>query len=135
MDSRRPSAPQGHPAHRILLGLGVMALGGAALIDNLNYFHTSLVRTFWPLALVLFGIGRLISPGQLGRMLGVALVLAGVLLTARNLGFTDFSLLDWWPVFIILAGLGILLRGIFPRGVDLPAPPPRLPPYDGDARR
>ncbi len=71
-----------------------------------------LLATFWPLALVLLGLARLGWARHGGGLGGAALVAVGGLLTARNLGPTGFSLHDAWPVFVILAGLALVLRGL-----------------------
>jgi hypothetical protein len=105
-----------HPAHRVIFGLGVIGIGTLALLDNLNTFGIPLLRTFWPLALVLFGLSRIVWPRHAGSWLfGLALVVVGGVMTAQNLDLVSIRLRDWWPVFIILAGASILLRGLFPR--------------------
>lgn len=101
----------GHPGRHVFIGLGIATVGTLALLDNLRVFDVALLRTFWPLALVLLGLARLVWPGNLGsRMSGVALMLVGAMLTAGNLGSDLFALHRWWPVFIIVAGLSLLLR-------------------------
>ena len=105
-----------HPAHRVIFGLGVIGIGTLALLDNLHLFGMPLLRTFWPLALVLFGLSRIVWPRHSGSWLfGLALVIVGSVMTAQNLDLVSIRLRDWWPVFIILAGASILLRGLFPR--------------------
>jgi len=111
----RHQNPDSHPAQRVLLGLGVIAAGAMALLDRQQVFELPLLRSFWPLALVLLGLARLTWPRQAGGLFGLALIAVGSLLTARNLGYTGFSLRDWWPVFVIGAGLTVLLGGAFPR--------------------
>ncbi|WP_457325673.1 LiaI-LiaF-like domain-containing protein [Roseateles sp. P5_E11] len=108
--------PPYHPAHRVVFGLGVIGIGTLALLDNLHVFGMPLLRTFWPLALVLFGLSRIVWPRHAGNWLfGIALVIVGAVMTAQNLDLVSIRLRDWWPVFIILAGLSILARGMFPR--------------------
>lgn len=100
---------------RAVAGLVIIGIGSLALLDNLRLFDTPLLRTFWPLALVLWGLARLFwSQHASRRLFGVLLVLAGGLMTAHNLGYGSFGLRHWWPVFIILAGAAVLLRGLFP---------------------
>lgn len=45
----------------------------------------------------------------------VILIVIGGLLLANNLGYTSVSLgrfiSTWWPALLIIAGLGMLLRG------------------------
>jgi len=105
-----------HPGHRIAFGLVVMGIGLLALLDNLDTFGLPLLRTFWPLALVLWGLSRIVLRRDAAAWLfGGALVGVGGLMTAQNLGVIHLQLRDWWPVLVILVGLSILLRGVFPR--------------------
>lgn len=107
---------QQHVAHRLLFGIAVIGVGVLALLDNLRFFDVPLLRTFWPLGLSLFGLGRMISGRHYGHWLfGMALVVFGVALTADHLGLMQFRPRDWWPVLIILVGLSIVTRGLFPR--------------------
>lgn len=120
MRSHRPSRFHGHrplhPARRALFGLAVIGIGALALFDNLKLFDFAMLKTFWPLALVMFGIGRLFWPRRPSSgLFGVFLIAAGGLLTVRNLGLFSIDLTGLWPVLIILAGVSILMRSIFPR--------------------
>lgn len=105
-----------HASRRITFGLAVTGIGTLALLDNLRLFDMPLLRTFWPLGLVLLGLSHLVAPRHRGSWLaGLALVAVGSVMTAHNLDLLQFRLRDWWPVFIIGAGVSILMRGLFPR--------------------
>lgn len=110
-----PRRPPSHAGQRIVFGLAVVAVGVLALLDNLHVFDIALLRTFWPLGLVLWGVGRLIFRQHGSVMVSLAVIAIGTVMTAQNLGITDIRLRDWWPVLIILAGLSILGRAFFPR--------------------
>jgi Domain of unknown function (DUF5668) len=98
------------------VALGLIAFGAMALLDRLHLFSQPLLNSLWPLALVLAGLARLgWQRRNGGGFAGVALIVAGGLLTANNLGIAAVSMDDCWPVFVILAGLGMLLRGPLPR--------------------
>lgn len=102
-------------ARRALFGLSVIGVGALALLDNFHVFGTPMLRTFWPLVFVVWGLGRLLwsrHPG--GRVFGLVMVAVGGLMTAHNLGNTVLDMRQWWPVFIMLGGAAILLRGVFP---------------------
>lgn len=105
-----------HPGRRVLFGLSVIGIGLLALLDNLRLFDIALLRSFWPLLLVIWGLGRLAWPHHRGSAIfGVALIFMGLALTAQQLGYLHVQWRDWWPVFIILAGVSIVMRGLFPR--------------------
>ncbi|RZJ07789.1 MAG: hypothetical protein EOP39_15470 [Rubrivivax sp.] len=104
-----------HPAQRVILGLSVITIGGMALADKLHWVEQPLLSTFWPVALVLVGLARLVWPSRkAGAVLGAGLMLAGAVMTAHNLGLATVPLRDAWPVFVILAGLGLLQRAKLP---------------------
>ncbi len=105
-----------HRARRALIGVSVIGLGTLALLDNLHMFGGQLLSTYWPLVFVVWGLSRLLwswHPG--GRVFGVVLILLGGLMTAQGVMHERLSLHRWWPVFIILVGAAIALRGLFPR--------------------
>jgi predicted membrane protein len=101
---------------RALFGLSVAGIGALALLDNLHVFGTPLLRTYWPLVFVVWGVARLAwSHHVSSRLFGTVLIAAGALMTAHNLGQVNVDVRQWWPVFIILGGVAIVLRGLFPR--------------------
>jgi hypothetical protein len=115
---RPPSSHVRHAGQRVLFGLLVIGVGVVILLDNLRLFDISLMRTFWPMALVLWGVARLAWPMHRGSgLMGAVLIVVGLMLTAQNLGYVQFHWRDWWPVFIILFGVSIVLRGLWPRPV------------------
>ena len=102
-------------ARRAFFGLSVIGIGALALVDNLHLFDMALLRTFWPLVFVVWGLSRLVWPRHPGsRLFGLVLMVVGALMTVHNLGHGNFDLRQWWPVFIILAGASIALRGMLP---------------------
>jgi predicted membrane protein len=111
----RLDSPQ-RRARRAMFGLSVIGLGALALLDNFHVFGIPLLRTFWPLIFVAWGLARLVWSRHAGsKLFGVVLVVAGGLMTAHNLGNDMLDMRQWWPVFIILVGASILLRGLFPK--------------------
>lgn len=99
-------------ARRGIFGLSVIGIGVLALLDNLHVFDMPMLKIFWPLVFVILGFYRLgWARHSGGRLFGLVLVLVGALMTAHNLGHEVLDLRRWWPVFIILAGASIALRG------------------------
>lgn len=111
-------------ARRALFGLIVMGVGTLALLDNLHTFDTPLLRTFWPLAFVLWGVFRLVWPHHgVHRFFGLVMIVAGGLMTAHNLGVGSLGFKQWWPALLILAGVAIALRSVFPKRRPLASHP------------
>jgi uncharacterized membrane protein len=51
-------------------GLVLIVIGGIALAHNLGYLNINLahlIRTWWPLILIILGIGFFFTPGGRGR--------------------------------------------------------------------
>ncbi|MCE4554553.1 LiaI-LiaF-like domain-containing protein [Roseateles cellulosilyticus] len=114
--SRYRHRHRGHPGHRILFGLAVIGIGTLALLDNLRLFDAALLHTYWPLALVVWGLGRLVWPPHPGGSLfGLLLIIGGLALTANHVGVLNVHPRDWWPVLVIVVGLSIVSRSFWPR--------------------
>jgi hypothetical protein len=66
----------------------------------------------WPVFLLVIGLQLLSSARRTGNWVGGTVVtLLAVFFLARSLGLIDVGVRELWPVFIILAGIGILTRG------------------------
>jgi predicted membrane protein len=99
----------------VAFGLAVIGIGVLALLDRMNAFGLPLLRTFWPLALVVVGIGRLTTARHPAHgLFGAALIAAGTALVAHKLGWIHIHPGDWWPVIVIVVGAAIVLKGVWP---------------------
>lgn len=108
------------PLPQPLLGVLVVAVGVAALLDELDVVEVSLgdlVSTWWPLAVIGVGVAALATVPR--AWVGPAAILTvGVLLQLGELGLLDVSL--WgllWPIAIILVGISLITR-LGPPGTD-----------------
>ena len=92
----------------ILVALGVLLLLSNTDIINLDW-GWDLVRTWWPLLLIIWGLWELVSGGFRFRLWPIILLLLGIgfQLSALNLWEWDFSVV--WPAFIVIVGVAILL--------------------------
>ena len=90
------------------MALGVLLLLSNADLINLDW-GWDLVRTWWPILLIVWGLWELVSGGFRFRMWPIILLLLGIgfQLSALDLWEWDFSVV--WPVFIVIVGLAILL--------------------------
>ncbi len=109
---------------RVVLGAFVVLIGVLALADNLFQINTRQIIQFWPAVFVLVGainISQTRRPG--GYVVGAVLMALGVLMTLSNVGLISFHVRDWWPLFLIAAGIAMISRGCLRRsryGVQQP---------------
>lgn len=92
---------------KFLVGCFVAALGVVLTLDNLNVIHGEEYLAWWPVLLVAIGVVKLIGGS---RIFGVILVVAGLSLTAYNIGVIHFTIFDLWPLILIAIGLGFVAR-------------------------
>ncbi|MBN1311191.1 MAG: hypothetical protein JXB30_07210 [Anaerolineae bacterium] len=113
--NERPQGKDIQPNNNLLMGIVVIALGGFFLLKNFGLVHWDF--NWWAFFLLIPAGGILMNVwqeyqrngGQLNRELRSKLVGgAGILLVA----FMFLTGLDWeryWPLFLILGGVAILL--------------------------
>ncbi len=100
---------------RIIIGLLVVAAGVILLLESLEFGIETRIWDYWPVLVILIGIGRILQPkGSRQIFWGVLLMGIGTLFQLNNLGIIDFWFDDLWPIIIILVGIAIL-RGRFLR--------------------
>ena len=93
---------------RLLLGLGLVLLGAALLLERLGLVGHDLARTIWPLLLVAAGLWKLLQPGCRGT--GLWLLVAGALLLLHVEQVV--SLHRSWPVFVVTAGAAMIVGAL-----------------------
>ena len=98
---------------RMVLGLVVMMLGAFWTFDNLNILESEPILRWWPAALVLVGLAKLLGIGTAKHpVAGIVLTLAGAWLLADSLDLMRATIWDLWPVGLILLGLHMLTRSM-----------------------
>lgn len=100
-----------HAGAQVVVGLAVIAIGLLFLFDNLGWLDIEMGLQFWPIVLIAAGALRLMqgrSGG--GGFVGVALVLAGVLLLLRAVGWLTVGWNVLGPMLLIGGGVALLLR-------------------------
>jgi predicted membrane protein len=99
-----------------VIGLIAIAVGVLALLDNLHLFDVQVLHTFWPLIFVAWGLVNIVNARTpTGPLFGIGMVALGTVMTLQKMGILHTSLRDWWPVFLILAGIFIVARSFVPR--------------------
>ncbi len=105
--------PRQHPQQRLILGIFIVIIGVLSLLDNLGWFDTRQILSFWPVVFIILGVMKLSRPAaRSGSVVGLCFLAAGTILILQNCGLLVFHWHDWWPVFIIAAGASFIFRGI-----------------------
>lgn len=107
-----PDRPRRRLGSQFLIGAVIVVIGGSLLLDNLGVMSSDTVLRFWPAILVIVGVRDLLVAMDGGRaMRGSLLIAFGALLLMRNLDLFQFNVLGLWPLFLILFGAQMLIRG------------------------
>ena len=131
-----------HPARGAVVGFILIALGGIFLLDQAGIIRADYAfRLFWPAVLIGLGLLSILQPSHPSRTFwGGLLLLLGIVLMVNNLGIAHIRFEMFWPLWIIAAGVWMLLRtsgyGGYPRhgrhdwkgGQPPPQSPPQSPP-------
>lgn len=100
-----------NPQQRLIIGAFILIIGVLALADNLNFFSAHDIIRFWPTVFIVVGALKLSNTRtRSGTMIGGGLVLLGIAMTLNYLGMISFRIRDWWPLFIIMAGLAMIFK-------------------------
>jgi hypothetical protein len=94
---------------RLLLGIGLLVVGVLFLLDLGDYVDAgSILRTWWPVAVIAFGVVALIGPSR-SRIGGTIITVAGVILLASSLDLVPVSPGELiLPLILIAVGLGLV---------------------------
>ena len=96
---------------QLVFGICIIVLGLLFTLDNLDLIDAGNYLYFWPSIFILVGLMKLIQPsGTPGKVFGFGLVLLGSLMVLDRLDMIEFSVMQLWPIFIILFGFS-LVRG------------------------
>jgi len=91
--------------HDITIGLVMVVLGAIFLADQVIFYDA--FGRYWPVLLIVLGIGNLFSRERRNRV--PWLLVVGVIMLLHT---TDVLRLgDSWPLFIVAAGLGFMWNG------------------------
>jgi predicted membrane protein len=88
---------------RLIIGLGILALGMLWTLDNLNVLESEPITRWWPVVLVLIGLAQIFDR-RANRVGPVVLIVVGVLLLLDRAYLIDFDPGDLIPLGIALLG-------------------------------
>src|SRR5262245_12164936 len=98
---------------RLILGVAILLAGLAFTLDNFGVVDADTFIDFWPLLLVAVGVAKLATAPRTGGWLSALIwIFIGVWWTLYNLAIVDFHPVDFWPVFLIIAGLYLVQRAL-----------------------
>ncbi len=93
-------------AEKLALGVTLIVVGALLTLDLLDLVSVGRMQGLWPLFVVALGVARLATPGE--RRSGLLLLGAGCIFLASTMGL--LRLRQAWPLFLVLGGLGMVLR-------------------------
>jgi predicted membrane protein len=111
---RTPRAQrQPNPAAQIAVGVAVIGLGLLFLLDNLGFLDFEYTLHFLPMLLTVFGVLKIVQARSTQAVaVGALMVVGGVLLTLRSLGFLYISWRTMWPLILIAVGISVVYRSM-----------------------
>jgi predicted membrane protein len=103
------------PQRRIVFGLFFIVAGVLALLGNLHLLAIGDLADYWPTLFCLAGVLHLMRSRHVaGVLFSLALLLLGAGLTLQNLGVIHHAMGLILPLFLILAGVAVIARGLRP---------------------
>ena len=99
---------------RIVIGLLIIAAGILLLMKSLGFGTDYNVGDFWPVILIVIGLGKILQPKEYRQLYwGIVITAIGTLFLLNNLAYIHFWFKDLWPILLILLGIEILRCGVF----------------------
>ncbi|HLN80775.1 MAG TPA: DUF5668 domain-containing protein [Thermoanaerobaculia bacterium] len=99
-----------------VFGVILIGLGGIFILQNLGMVDAGDIGSWWPVVLIGFGISSLVAPRDAGDSAGGAILTAlGAFFLLHKLDLIDWRFRDVWPVFLVLAGISLILRSLAER--------------------
>ncbi|MBN1398113.1 MAG: hypothetical protein JXA06_08810 [Bacteroidetes bacterium] len=99
------------------LGVGVFILivGVILLLNNFNVLDTASAWDFWPVILIIIGLGKLLDarlPHEYHKGFWMLFLGTWFLISELHIFGLDYS--DSWPILMIGIGIGILWKSFYP---------------------
>ncbi len=96
---------------QLILGLFIIFLGVLYTLDNLGIVYAHDVLRFWPIFLVLYGASRVMQCETTGQKVwGIFWIVVGSFMVLDRLDIIYFSILDLWPLILVLLGISMIWR-------------------------
>lgn len=102
----------------VFVSVFLLSIGAFFVLRNYGFVPYLYIEEVWPIFLVAAGLGFvaifLFVPSEWRLLIpGSALLLFGVLLLARELGYLRiYRLSEYWPVILVAIGLSVFFKGL-----------------------
>lgn len=102
-----------------MIGALIVIVGVLLLLQNMNIPGVHDIWRFWPVALIVLGLVRLMEPWRPTALLWAAiLVIVGAGLLVNNLDIVHIEIGNFiWPLLLIVFGISLLVRAMENRAV------------------
>jgi hypothetical protein len=120
-------------SRHFIVGVVILLVGVVLLLDQIGFVAANTIFKLWPLILIYLGVNRLTrNRGTVGWFWGGFLILLGISFQLQELGLSHIQVAVVWPVFLICAGILLILNRYQNRsrwgGSPMQGPPPDGPP-------
>src|SRR5678816_2805125 len=98
---------------RLVFGLLIFTLGTLWTLDNLGVIESGPILRWWPMLLVVLGLGKL--TGLIPRrqvVMGSVFTAVGLLLLGNEMDWFSVHFWQLWPLFLIAAGTSLVVRSL-----------------------
>ena len=98
----------------LVFGLLIILVGVLFTLDNLEIFEADRVLNYWPSALIVLGAAKLWQGREEhgSGLTGGLLMLVGIWLQLEVLDYVDQSIVNFWPVLLVVAGAALVWHGL-----------------------
>ncbi len=104
-----------HPYGHIAVGIFLLIVGVALLLDNFDVLHAQPVWHFWPVIFIVLGLGRLLDAQQNWEYRKATWFLfLGIWFLVSELHLFGLSYQNSWPILLIGVGIGMVWKSAFP---------------------
>lgn len=94
-------------APRLLVGLGILALGLLWTLDNMDLIESEQITEWWPILIVAIGLVRLLDPIK-SKIASVLMIVIGTLLLLDSIDVSEIDLGDLIPLGIAAVGAKLI---------------------------
>lgn len=99
---------------RLIFGAVLLTIGVLWTLDNLGLVDSDRILDWWPVAVIAFGLAKLLGIGTPKSMMtGGFFTLVGLVLLGAQLDLYHINIWKlWWPTLLMFVGASILMRSL-----------------------